>query len=129
MQKIKFFNWLFLFIIVAAGAGLAFVIFTLDPNASTSNLTAFYLLVFLLIWAIAYLAGANLRLWLGSREFAYYYHVVSLRQGFWLGMLAVVLLLLQAIGLFSIINAAFLILSITFLEFYFVYKTNDDNRS
>jgi hypothetical protein len=109
-------------VLVGSIAGLIFIINKLDPDASVLNPILLYTSIFGIIGASAFLIGFYFRQIFGIREFAARHIGVSTRQGVFLGLLVAVSLALQAMELFNVWNALFLVLTLVFLESYFLFR-------
>jgi hypothetical protein len=111
--------------VLSALLALALIVLVLrsDPYQNWMIPLLFYTVLLLFILCFTTLAGFTIRRFFGSREYANQYLKISLRQGLWFGILITLLLLLKAIGLFNIASVLLLLLSMIFLESYFIYGT------
>jgi hypothetical protein len=108
-------------LLIGAAISLVFIIQDLDPDR-LANTIIFYLDIFALIFGTTLLGGYYLRQAFGIREFAWQHLQVSARQSLWFGIMLVGSFLLLSFDLFSWLNAALMILCLTFLESYFLFK-------
>jgi hypothetical protein len=108
-------------LLVSAGIALVLIIQDLDPHLP-ANTIVFYTDIFALIFAATLLGGYYLRQAFGVREFAWQHLQVSARQSLWFGIMLVGSFILLSFDLFSWLNASLMILCLTFLESYFLFK-------
>jgi hypothetical protein len=110
--------WVFL---LASALGLTFIIAKLDPSKLTHTLL-FYFDIFVLMYCLTLLAGFYMRQAFGVREFARAHMALAARQSLWFGLMLAISFLLLAFDLFTWLNAILLMLCLTFLESYFLFK-------
>ncbi len=125
MQKIRFYLISLIVLLVLSLIALVYVLNAFAPDR-TGNVVLLYVLVALCGFASTTLSGFYLRRLFGQREFLNLYVASASRQGLWFAMILVVSLVLLHQGLFSWLNAIFLILTFIFFESYLLSrKTNE----
>jgi len=103
--------------------GFVFVIFYINPEeASTSGLVAFYLSLLFAMTGTFVLIGFYMRVWLSKNEVIYAHISPSFRQGFFLSLIVVISLVLQAFRILSWWDGILLVGSVVLLEFYFMSR-------
>lgn len=108
---------------IVAIIGFMLIVWRLDPTANLANIILFYTDVTVLTLSLGTLAGFYLRKFLGQREFAFSHLKISVRQSLWFAIVVVVSLILQRHNLFSYLNSILLVLSLVFLESYFLSRS------
>lgn len=127
MQKIKLYTVLFGIATLVTGIGLLVYINLFAPDSAV-NVIIFYLLSATFFFFSCTLLTFYLRRRFGQREFLNQYFAIAIREGFWLGLLWVICLVLLNHGLFSWLNAGLLILMFIFFEGYLLTrKSNSSN--
>lgn len=102
--------------------GLVFIVNLTNPGQSAGYVTLFYLDFSVLVFCAAVLVNFRVRRRWGQREMVGNYLQTAVRQGLWLTVLAVGLLMLHAADLFNAINALILVTAFVFLESFFLYQ-------
>lgn len=125
MSKIKFINLVLLAVLTVSFPGFLFILFGTSP-INTQKILVFYAVLSILTFSILGFLGLNVRMFLGQRELSQKYLYLSARQSLWLTLIVIISLLLVSHGLFSWINALFLIFFFTFLESYLLTKKNNN---
>jgi hypothetical protein len=108
--------------LAATGIGLGLILTRLDPTTRALNPTLLEIDVFLLIYCLAFCIGFFIRRRFGLRELAREQLIVSVREAILLAIVAVVSLILLPLGFFTLLNALLLVLSVIFLESYFLFR-------
>jgi hypothetical protein len=121
LQKNRFFLILLGIAAVIGGIGLFVAVSTLSPDTG-AHVFIFYLVLAFLAFSLFTLLGTYLRKLRGSREMVSMYLAVSARQAIWLTSILIISLILSSLGLFTWLNALFLILAFVFFEFYLTSK-------
>lgn len=117
---LRFYNALLGILIVAATISLYLILTKTDPAADKLYIALFYATVFVLFSSLSTLVSYHLRRIFGQRELAILHLKISCREGCLLGILAVLMLVLQANRLLSLLNASFLSIAFIFLESFFL---------
>lgn len=105
---------------------LVWVIQNLNPEIILS-LIIFYLSTALLAFCLTSIFGFYLRQFFGQRELASTHFGTSVRQAILFSVLIIVSLMLKAQNWFNAINVSLLLLSLIFLEGYFL-STKQNNQ-
>lgn len=99
------------------------VIGKLDPFESKGlALGLFFLTLFIALTCTFSIVGFYLRLWLNHNEFFYQHIHLALRQGFLLAVIVNGCLTFQILRVLTWWSGVLLILTVTFVEMYFVAK-------
>lgn len=99
------------------------VISKLDPFESKGlALGMFYLSLLIALTCTFTILGFYLRLWLNNNEFFYQHIHLALRQGILLSIIVLGCLTFQILRVLTWWSGALLILTVTFVEMYFVAK-------
>ncbi len=122
MKNITLYLFFFLLLAALGIIGLVLVISRLDPDDGPVNPFLFYLTLFATVLSVSTLIGYSIRRRWGQREFLKRYLSVSFRQAVWFGLILTLGMFLQANDLFSLLNAAFLIIMFVSLEAYFLTR-------
>jgi hypothetical protein len=109
-------------LLISSVIGLVLIINHVDPQAKTINPIILYADILVLIFSLTYLLGFLTRRMFGARERVLLHMQVAMRQSLWFGILIVASFLLLSQGLFSWLNASFLVLCLIFLESYFLFR-------
>ena len=103
--------------------GFILILFYINPDeASTIGLAAFYLSLLFSLTGTFSLIGFYLRVWLSRNEIVFANVSPSFRQGFFLSIIFVVSLILQAFRILSWWDGLLLVGSVVLLEFYFMSR-------
>lgn len=122
MLKINtFYSYLLLLLAITSLAGGVGVIYKLEPS-NINNVIAFYSTTGLFVFSATAYFLYFFRQRFGVRELAQTHFIVSLRQGIWLAIFYVLSLILQYFELFTWLNTVFLMIALTCLESYFIYR-------
>jgi hypothetical protein len=110
------------FVTLASLGASIWAINALDPEESVANVAIFYASSGMFVLAASAMALFSIRQRFGVREMVQKHFKVSLRQGTWGAVLYIAAMVLQANGLLTWLNSAFLLIALTFLETYFLYN-------
>jgi len=116
-------SYLFLMVAIAivSWSGFAAVVNFINPNeAGFVGYFLFYSILFFATVATLSVFGFLLRSRILQGELAFKQVAVTFRQAFWFGLLITISLWLQARDLLTWWNLVLLIVSLTFLEFFFL---------
>jgi hypothetical protein len=101
--------------------GWGLVLLYIDPSSSGyMGITLFYLTLFLGLMGFFTLISFSLKRWISNNEVIFSYIASSFRQGFWLAVIIVGLLLMQGARILNWWDALLFIASISLLELYFI---------
>lgn len=121
-KTIKFYTAVLYAALIASILLLALIVSQLDPTSSLFAQFLFYTDLFVFVLSLSTLFSFYLRKMIGQPEQVNNYLKTAFRQGIWFGILIVVSMILQSFGLFSLLNAVFLVIALVFLESYFLYN-------
>jgi hypothetical protein len=107
--------------IIIAGAGSTITVLASSPE-SWGSLAIFLFLVCWLSFSVFVLLGFYLRRMFGQPELLNKYFSIAVRQGIFLALILTASLVLASQGLFSWINAMFLVLAVVFFESFLAAK-------
>lgn len=109
---ISWFSWLF-------------ILFEVDPTASTSGVVFFYLSLFLSIWGTLFILFSLLKKRFNKEELEHKIVGVSFRQSIFFALTVIGVLFLQSKNFLTWWNLIILILGVSFLEYLFLsFKKN-----
>ena len=104
-----------------AFVGWALVLFYIDPISSGyMGLVLFYTTLFLGLMGFFTLISFSLKRWVSNNEIIFAYVASSFRQGFWLAVIIVGLLIMQAARILNWWDTLLFVGSIALLELYFI---------
>jgi hypothetical protein len=121
VSKIKFINLVLISALTASLLGFLYVLLGTSP-VNALKILFFYIALSVLTFSTLTLLGFNVRKLVGQRELSQRYFFLAARQSLWLTLIVIISLLLSSHGLFSWINALFLIFVFIFLESYLLTK-------
>jgi len=102
------------------------VIFKLDPYESMGlALAFFYSTLFIALTCTFTVFGFYFRVWLFKNEIFYKHITISLRQGVFLGLIAVTALVFQMLRVLNWWSGLLLVVVVVLLEFYFSYRDSE----
>lgn len=111
-----------------AWCGWALVLFKLSPYETMGlSLALFFTTLFIALSASLTVIGFYFRLWLFKNEIFYKHINIALRQGIFLGLIAVFCLLFQMLRVLHWWSGLLLIVIALLLEFYFSAKDSDSS--
>lgn len=101
--------------------GWALVLMYIDPTSSGyMGLTLFYLTLFLGLMGFFTLISFSLKRWISNNEIIFAYIASSFRQGFWLAIIIIGLLVMQGARILNWWDALLFVGAISLLELYFI---------
>ena len=101
--------------------GWVLVLLYLDPgSAGYVGIALFYLTLFLGLMGFFTLISFSLKRWISNNEIIFAYIASSFRQGFWLAIIIIGLLVMQGARILNWWDALLFIASISLLELYFI---------
>lgn len=101
--------------------GWILVIMYIDPASSGfMGLSLFYATLFLALLGFFTLISFSLKRWIGNNEIIFSYITSSFRQGFWLAIIVVGILVMQGARILNWWDALLFVGSISLLELYFI---------
>jgi hypothetical protein len=118
----SFYTIILLAFLLASLIGGIWVVYNLDPQAGLGNVALFFAASAVFVISAVALVLYYFRQRFGTRELVHRHFLVSVRQGFLVGLCYATALYLQSKGLFSWVNAGLLAAALVFLESYFIYS-------
>ena len=101
--------------------GWIFVLLYIDPGSSGYvGVALFYLTLFLTLLGFFTLMSFALKRWIANNEVIFAYVSSSFRQGFWLAMIIVGLLVMQGARILNWWDALLFVGAISLMELYFI---------
>lgn len=101
--------------------GWGLVLLYIDPGSSGyMGISLFYVTLFLGLMGFFTLISFSLKRWISNNEVIFSYIASSFRQGFWLAVIIIGLLLMQGARILNWWDALLFIASISLLELYFI---------
>lgn len=101
--------------------GWVLVLFYIDPTSSGyMGLTLFYTTLFLGLMGFFTLISFSLKRWISNNEIIFAYIASSFRQGFWLAIIIIGLMIMQGARILNWWDALLYIGAISLLELYFI---------
>lgn len=117
-----FYSWILSVIVIGSLIASIFVVYKIDPTENVQSIIYFYLATGTFLLSSSSLVLFFLRQKFGTKEMVKSHIQASLRQGFWITLLYATAMFLQSKGLFTWLNAVFLVFALTFLESYYLYN-------
>jgi len=101
--------------------GWALVLIYIDPKSSGYiGLALFYTTLFLGLMGFFTLISFSLKRWISNNEIIFAFIASSFRQGFWLAIIIIGLLLMQGARILNWWDALLYVSAISLLELYFI---------
>lgn len=101
--------------------GWGLVLMYIDPgSAGYMGMVLFYTTLFLGMMGFFTLISFSLKRWISNNEIIFSYIAGSFRQGFWLAVIIVGLLMMQGARILNWWDALLFVASISLLELYFI---------
>lgn len=101
--------------------GWGLVLLYIDPSSTGyMGIILFYVTLFLGLMGFFTLISFSLKRWISNNEVIFSYIASSFRQGFWLAVIILGLLLMQGARILNWWDALLFIASISLLELYFI---------
>lgn len=95
-------------------------LFNIDPNKATlSQLSGFFISLFLIIWGAATFIGFFIRIRLSNNEIVFANFPISFRQGLEISVLSVCLLFLKSIAALNLWTAILVAIILILVEMFF----------
>ena len=108
-----------LFIFIASTLSVFLLMSDSDPlTARPWQMAVFYFLVFLAVFSLTSVLGFYARILIMRSGIKYAFYRQALRQGVWLGMLTVIVLMLNAAAVFTFWMAILLLIIFSLIELY-----------
>lgn len=124
-RLITFFTIILLAIAFTSLIASAWVLTSLSPETDSKNVIWLYASTGLFVFSLLSWALFAFRQKFGLREFVSQHIFLSLRQGFLITLMFLASMILQEHRLFTWLNAAFLVVALSFLEGYFLYRSKN----